>query len=406
MQRYTEIPSSTTLAESLPLILNNDKSALSNNAGSAFPITNLWEGMLCYRTDLKKLYQCEDVTKPTWKVVADLSGDFRQLDGGNGGAVKYDHMNLNSWDSMPTGFYQGTGMLNQPEGDTSWSVLQMRQGNSDGYASQIAIGNSTGKICTRFQTGGFWSDWKEIPLTTSDGEAVGGLNADKVDGYEPGNARGQIPLNNGIINDGLSAQYLKGYEPGNESMNIPLNNGVVNLGLNADQLDSLHAGNEANQIPISNGKVCKNLNAEMLGGMKAEKFVTVDDNNNSNMDLNQANITNLNVTNLNFTNTNSHSVSGSSVSGRTASGTTAGGIDSTSTTYDGQYSDPGYYDYVSKSYTYNTNGAISSGSYNVMAIINKLATYAHYHTVSEKVRYYNCNCNCNCNCDCSDDNCS
>lgn len=399
MQRYTEIPSSTTLAESLPLILNNDKSALSNNAGSAFPITNLWEGMLCYRTDLKKLYQCEDVTKPTWKVVADLSGDFRQLDGGNGSAVKYDHMNLNSWDSMPTGFYQGTGMLNQPEGDTSWSVLQMRQGNSDGYASQIAIGNSTGKICTRFQTGGFWSDWKEIPLTTSDGEAVGGLNADKVDGYEPGNARGQIPLNNGIINDGLSAQYLKGYEPGNESMNIPLNNGVVNLGLNADQLDSLHAGNEENQIPISNGKVCKNLNAEMLGGMKAEKFVTVDDNNNSNMELNDATITNLRASNVSVTNT----VSANKVSAYGGDFTNLNvqslnnGFSLLGKTYTGSTVKTGSLSYTDgwganwDSYAIYVDAGISAGYYNLDAVIQKLVTASHSHHFTEE--HHVCNCN-------------
>ena len=56
MQKYTEIDENKTLGESRELLLNNDKTAISCNAGTAFPATNLQVGMLCFRTDLKKLY--------------------------------------------------------------------------------------------------------------------------------------------------------------------------------------------------------------------------------------------------------------------------------------------------------------------------------------------------------------
>ncbi len=51
MQNYTEIPSSTTLSDSLSQILNNDKTALSLSSGTSFPTVNLQQGMPCFRTD-------------------------------------------------------------------------------------------------------------------------------------------------------------------------------------------------------------------------------------------------------------------------------------------------------------------------------------------------------------------
>ena len=56
MQNYTEIPSSTTLSDSLSQILNNDKTALSLSSGTSFPTVNLQQGMPCFRTDEQKLY--------------------------------------------------------------------------------------------------------------------------------------------------------------------------------------------------------------------------------------------------------------------------------------------------------------------------------------------------------------
>lgn len=72
MQSYTEIASTETLANSLSMILNNDKTALSCSAGTAFPTTNLQVGMFCFRTDQFKLYQLKDAT-PTWVLVLDLA---------------------------------------------------------------------------------------------------------------------------------------------------------------------------------------------------------------------------------------------------------------------------------------------------------------------------------------------
>lgn len=72
MQSYTEIASTETLSNSLAMILNNDKTALSCSSGTAFPTANLQVGMLCFRTDQFKLYQLKNAT-PTWVMIADLA---------------------------------------------------------------------------------------------------------------------------------------------------------------------------------------------------------------------------------------------------------------------------------------------------------------------------------------------
>ncbi|WKZ86355.1 shufflon system plasmid conjugative transfer pilus tip adhesin PilV [Ralstonia pickettii] len=71
-QKYLDIPDSHTLQQSLPEILDNDKTALSCSAGESFPITNLLVGMLCYRSDQGMLYQLQDLS-PNWVLIADLN---------------------------------------------------------------------------------------------------------------------------------------------------------------------------------------------------------------------------------------------------------------------------------------------------------------------------------------------
>lgn len=75
MQKYTEIDENKTLRESRELLLNNDKTAISCNSGSAFPTINLQAGMLCFRTDEQKLYQL-NADGETWVELFDLSGNI------------------------------------------------------------------------------------------------------------------------------------------------------------------------------------------------------------------------------------------------------------------------------------------------------------------------------------------
>lgn len=389
MQKYTDIPSSKTLAESLSLILNNDKTALTCQAGTAFPTVDIREGMLCYRIDHKKLYQCAEVLPDTtWRVVADLSGNARLLDGGTGNTINYDKRNLNSWDDMPTGFYQGSNMLNAPTGDTAWRVIQIREGNSSGYSSQLAFGVNNDKIYTRNQRGGMWTDWLEV-WTGQKNKVVAGLNADKLDDLEPGNKAGQIAVNNGTLNQNLNADKLDGYDAGNQSSQIPINNGVVNAGLNADMVDGKHAGNELNNIPISNNSVNKGLNAEMVGGVKVDNLLQVDSGGAIPRKVAQISIGTANVDNFNYRN----------YSGGTHKARDYHILSLKAGTYDIDTSS-GSGNVVKYDRRDKVTPSFGAGNYSLYQVIQMLINNSHRHTSYQHRTYSNCNCRCDCDCRC------
>lgn len=395
MQRYTEIPSSQTLADSLPLILNNDKTTMSCSSGTAFPTVDVQQGMLCFRTDEKKLYQLVDPATPEWRCIADASGDARLLDGGFGNAINYEKKNLNDWNSMPTGFYEGSNMLNSPSGDTYWRVIQIRQGNSDGYSSQIAFGANSGKVCTRYQRGGIWSNWQDL-YTGADGKVVSNLNADKVDDREPGHESGNIPINDGTLNKFLNADRLDGYDAGNASGNIPVSNGVVNTGLNADLLDGMQSGNASGNIPINNGKLNTNLNAEMLGGFRAADFVKM--SGSSTEGQGDVNLTNIVAQSINVTNLyNIQKKTASQVPTRLihTDGELNNKVDKNTTT-------PSSGDYQRTRYLFETSAAISAGDYQINELLQKLVNCAHTHAVVKDTYREDCQCNCRCDCNCQD----
>ena len=396
MQRYTEIPSSQTLADSLPLILNNDKTTMSCSSGTAFPTVDIQQGMLCFRTDEKKLYQLVDPATPEWRCIADASGDARLLDGGFGNAINYEKKNLNDWNSMPTGFYEGSNMLNAPSGDTYWRVIQIRQGNSDGYSSQIAFGANSGKVRTRYQRGGIWSNWQDL-YTGADGKVVSNLNDDKVDDREPGHESGNIPINDGTLNKFLNADKLDGYDAGNASGNIPVSNGIVNTGLNADMLDGMQSGNENGNIPVSNGKLNVNLNSEMLGGFRAADFVKM--NGSSSEGQGDVNLTNIVAKSINVTDLyNIQKKTASKIPDRqiVTSGSIGNKFDKEQTT-----STSG--DYTSYRYLFETAPSIPAGNYQINELLQHLVNCAHSHAVIKDRNDTDCRCDCNCDCQCGDD---
>jgi hypothetical protein len=75
MQSFTDVAAATTVKNSRQQLTDNDKTIMSCQSGTAFPVTNLQVGMLCFRTDLNKLYQLKDAT-PTWVLIFDLARDF------------------------------------------------------------------------------------------------------------------------------------------------------------------------------------------------------------------------------------------------------------------------------------------------------------------------------------------
>lgn len=66
---FQYFPPEEPFITSHPKLMDNDRSALTNNAGTAFPTEGVSDGMTCYRTDEKALYYYQD---GAWKKFADL----------------------------------------------------------------------------------------------------------------------------------------------------------------------------------------------------------------------------------------------------------------------------------------------------------------------------------------------
>lgn len=412
VQRYTEIPATQKICESLTPLLDNDKTSLSCNSGTTFPTTNLVEGMLCFRTDEKKLYQLTDTKDPvnSWRLVADLTADFRHLEGGNGNAINYDYKNLNDWKAMPTGFYEGVSMLNAPPNDdedeveSRWRVLQFRHGNADGWATQVAFAFNKDLIMTRTQKGGDWTEWVKIPIAKTDGSTVEGLNSDRLDGYHAGNEPGSIPISNGTLNENLNADLLDGFHAGNGQNEVPVSNTVKNLNLNADLLDGFHAGNKKGQIPVANGTLCEGLNAESVGGYSIKRLVTQgEDGKVTGQQFGSVNVQNVDQLEASFslqprqTTTKDHELSGMSEVNGAFDYVKPGVVGS------------GNIEVTRTKMTVNTLPELSTATnYKLKDILKALAKVAHSHQIFKETYRYNCNCDCRCDCssDCSDDNCN
>lgn len=76
MERFTLLEGDHTLKDSRAYLNDALLTVRSLSAGDAFPTDNLSDGMLCYRTDLARLYQLADSAQHIWtdKLAADISG--------------------------------------------------------------------------------------------------------------------------------------------------------------------------------------------------------------------------------------------------------------------------------------------------------------------------------------------
>lgn len=88
MENFTQVASTTTLRDARQQFLDNDITNRSNSSGTAFPTTNLYVGMFCFRTDQASLYQLKSLAPDTWLKLFDLNtgraSDSELLDGQEG----------------------------------------------------------------------------------------------------------------------------------------------------------------------------------------------------------------------------------------------------------------------------------------------------------------------------------
>lgn len=69
MQNYHDLQNTEAVNVYLAKVKDNMQSVASNFSGTSFPTDNLQAGMLCYRTDEKKLYQLTNTYPITWESV-------------------------------------------------------------------------------------------------------------------------------------------------------------------------------------------------------------------------------------------------------------------------------------------------------------------------------------------------
>jgi len=155
--------------------------------------------------------------------------------------------------------------------DSYWYVDHIRY--ATGYYWQLAssiIAND--QLWMRTVVAGVPNPWVRVWTASSDGSGSG-LDADLFRGLVPGNASGNIPINNGVANINLNAALLAGLSPGNASGQIPISNGVLNTNLaaataatasNALLLNGFVQGNGAGNIPINNFAQSAGLNSQYL----------------------------------------------------------------------------------------------------------------------------------------------
>ena len=82
MEQFRLLEGDRTLKDSREQINNALSTVRSLSSGTAFPTTDLTEGMLCYRTDLGRLYQLADAKSGTWtdRIAMNIAGTATNAD--------------------------------------------------------------------------------------------------------------------------------------------------------------------------------------------------------------------------------------------------------------------------------------------------------------------------------------
>ncbi|WP_323016494.1 hypothetical protein [Castellaniella sp.] len=205
MQSYTQIQSSKSIQSSLALLLNNDRTALSNSSGTAFPTVGIEVGMQCYRVDQKKIYLLTRTSpQPEWMLTMDLSAVTNLGDEPQAQAPQIAYM----------------GLARRTSGDDGGAISLERPESGSTLAGNVALRLKKDRLeiyDRGTNTRGFFLDFDQATAEiaakiwhSGNMGAASGLDADLLDGKQSGNADGNIPVNNGAVNKNLNAEMLDG----------------------------------------------------------------------------------------------------------------------------------------------------------------------------------------------------
>lgn len=114
MQDYPDILATDSVGGSRSNLLARDNAVKSCFAGTTYPSTGLLQGMLCYRTDLNKLYVMEQVSPAIWRevILTSAIGTAATKNIGTSGDTIPKNDTANTFSALQT-FAAGVALANQ-----------------------------------------------------------------------------------------------------------------------------------------------------------------------------------------------------------------------------------------------------------------------------------------------------
>lgn len=123
MQDYPDILATDSVGGSRSNLLARDNAVKSCFAGTAYPGTGLLQGMMCYRTDLNKLYTLEQVSPAIWRevILSSAVGTAAGKNIGTSGDTIPKNDTANTFSAQQT-FAAGVALANQSITGNSGSI--------------------------------------------------------------------------------------------------------------------------------------------------------------------------------------------------------------------------------------------------------------------------------------------
>lgn len=142
----------------------------------------------------------------------------------------------------------------------------LQSGSTSSTANTTAVRDVNGDLTTRqFKS---TATAGTAPMTVTSTTVVANLNADKLDGYDAGNASGNIPVSNGTLNTNLNADKVDGYDASTSATASTVATRDSNGDLSTRQFKSTATTGTA-PFSTNSTTLVTNFNADMVDGFDA-----------------------------------------------------------------------------------------------------------------------------------------
>lgn len=197
MQNYHDLQNTEAANVYLDKVKDNIQAVASNFSGTSFPTENLQVGMLCYRTDKKKLYQLTDTDPITWESVqSSLTFDTTPTAGStnpvtSGGVKTALDRKLSLTGGNVTGNVTASAFKTGTDASNYFQCMKFRgEGDASTYYHAIDFGYKTHDQVDFHEYGGIWNFYQNTTGKAYGGSLVGSIQPDGWHGNVIGNVTG------------------------------------------------------------------------------------------------------------------------------------------------------------------------------------------------------------------------